>query len=109
MAIYFEQTNRLMIPRWRKFSSQNITEEHKTLFATNIERTAFSKSLERKKQEWEINKTYGSAWELVNSAYVNQEYNIGQEAARFLNQSLNPLSKNLQLIIREILHELQPE
>lgn len=109
MAIYFEQTNRLMIPRWRKFYPQNIAEEHKTLFTTEIERTTFSKTLQRKKQEWELNKTYGSAWELVNSAYVNQEYKIGHEAASFLSRSLNPLSKNLQSVIREILHDTQPE
>lgn len=108
MAIYFEQTNRLMIPRWRKFFLQNITEEHKTLFATTVKRTAFSKSLERKKREWEIGKTYGSAWELINSAYINQDYSMGEEAARFLSHRFNSLSKNLQSIITEILVDTQP-
>ncbi|WP_341836848.1 hypothetical protein WJU16_03010 [Chitinophaga pollutisoli] len=107
MAIYFEQTNRLIIPRWRKFNPKCITAEHK-LLTPEIDiksEPASLLSFNKKEKDWHVHGSVGHAWELVHSAYINQEFSKAKNAAAFLKDNLSQISPALRKVINEILGE----
>jgi tetratricopeptide (TPR) repeat protein len=106
MAIYFEERKRLIIPRWRKFNPAHVTSEHAPVLNQRPPTApAHTDVVQRKIADWNVHRNTGYAWELVNSAFINREFQVAREAARFLRENVTKLSKQLQIVIKAVLEE----
>lgn len=109
MAIYFDKTNRLIIPRWRDYNGKRLSVEHfplqqKGFMKPDLNNNSF---IQRKIEEWHDNNTLGNAWELVNAAYVIDDFKIAMEAAQFLKRNIEQVPEKLKEIVFEILGDSQ--
>ncbi|WEK35882.1 MAG: hypothetical protein P0Y53_00090 [Candidatus Pseudobacter hemicellulosilyticus] len=108
MAILFEKTDRLIIPRWREYNRLAPSAEHLPLqndadqIHTDVPVDVFA---QRKIWAWNQRQDLGNAWDLVNTAYVDHNFPIAIDAARFLKGNSENLHVNLRKIIAEILGE----
>lgn len=62
-------------------------------------------TIKKKISDWKHVPTIGHAWELVNSAYLNHEHEIGKEAARYLQAHLKHIAPQLRKVVYEVLGE----
>lgn len=106
MAIVFEKTNRLIIPRWRMYDAKNITPEHTFVINQVSTKDSSHPILDLKHNEWRSSPSLIHAWELVNSAYINNNYPVAKDAASYLKAHVKQLAPNLRLMISTILDDV---
>jgi tetratricopeptide (TPR) repeat protein len=110
MATYFDDSNRIIIPRWREYSRFKLSAEHAPVLRKpdaipGLMQSSFSKG---KAEQWLKKKDVNTAWELVNDAYVLGNYSDAAEAALYLQQTLKNIPHTLQKVILQILGEKEP-
>lgn len=109
MASYFDNKDRYITPRWRTYNSKHITPDHLLPLPSEAHSTTVRDAIGKKKEEWDEEKNFGNAWELVNAAFVADTYALAEDAARFLRYQQMDLPTNIRKMVAEILGEPEPD
>ena len=106
MALYLENRNRLIIPRWREYRRDFLSSEHLPQQSIRLPGLYFREDPDfiAKSEEWQLTKSVPAAIELVNAANSLGLPNEAKDAARFLKNQLN-IPPQLFKIIKSVLGE----
>jgi len=84
LAVIHEDKDRRVVPRWRRFSTTLSLRElgvTKPIAARRLEKEI---SLEERIRDWQDNRTFSFAADLVSAAIVHGQEHVAQEAAQFI-------------------------
>lgn len=105
MSIILEDRNRIIIPTWREYKTNNLSQEHLPALLHKPKPKPIGESLLMKLEEWKDVPTLSTSLELVNSAYASNQHQIAVDAAKFLKLHGNNFPQQFHRIIAEILEE----
>ena len=84
MTLFYAETERRIVPRWRDFS-QTVSNGHLVALQPQTQELAgVEELLNHRLEDWQVNKTISFASELVGAAFVAGREHVAEEAAQFL-------------------------